>query len=59
MTTETMQVAIIRQFEDLRMMVSTAIRDNIISGFQGVRMLEQLNATQYAFEQAMIQDVRQ
>jgi hypothetical protein len=54
-----MQVAIIRQFEDLRMMVSTAIRDNIISGFQGVRMLEQLNATQYAFEQAMIQDVRQ
>ena len=48
-----MQVAIIRQFEDLRMMVSTAIRDNIIPPFQGVRMLEQLNATQYAFEQAM------
>lgn len=53
MTTETMQVAIIRQFEDLRMMVSTAMRDNIIPPFQGVRMLEQLNATQYAFEQAM------
>lgn len=53
MSTETLNETIIRQFEDLRMIVSTGIRDGKIPALRGIRLLEQLNATQFSFEEAL------
>lgn len=55
MTTENIGDVIIRQFEDLRLIVSNGIRDKAIPALRGVRLLEQLNATQFAFEEALRQ----
>jgi len=53
MSTETLNDTIIRQFEDLRMIVSNGIKDGNIPALRGIRLLEQLNATQFSFEEAL------
>lgn len=53
MSTETLNDTIIRQFEDLRMIVSNGIKNGNIPALRGVRLLEQLNATQFSFEEAL------
>lgn len=53
MSMDTLNETIIRQFEDLRMIVSNGIKDGNIPALRGVRLLEQLNATQFSFEEAL------
>jgi hypothetical protein len=59
MTTETIRTEIIRQFEDLRFLLSEGIRTGELQPMQTIAMLEQLNQAQWLIEQGMKQAVTQ
>ena len=59
MTTETIRTEIIRQFEDLRFLMSEGIRTGELAPMQTIAMLEQLNQAQWLIEQGMKQAVAQ
>jgi hypothetical protein len=59
MTTETIRTEIIRQFEDLRFLLSEGIRTGELAPMQTIAMLEQLNQAQWLIEQGMKQAVAQ
>jgi hypothetical protein len=59
MTTETIRTEIIRQFEDLRFLLSEGIRTGELAPMQTIAMLEQLNQAQWLIEQGMKQAVTQ
>jgi len=59
MTTETIRTEIIRQFEDLRFLLSEGIRTGELQPMQTIAMLEQLNQAQWLIEQGMKQAVAQ
>ena len=59
MTTETIRTEIIRQFEDLRFLLSEGIRTGELQPMQTIAMLEQLNQAQWLIEQGMKQAVSQ
>jgi hypothetical protein len=47
MTTETIRTEIVRQFEDLRFLLSEGIRTGELQPMQTIAMLEQLNQAQW------------
>jgi hypothetical protein len=59
MTTETIRTEIVRQFEDLRFLLSEGIRTAELQPMQTIAMLEQLNQAQWLIEQGMKQAVTQ
>jgi len=59
MTTETIRTEIIRQFEDLRFLLSDGIRTGELAPMETIAMLEQLNQAQWLIEQGMKQAVAQ
>ena len=59
MTTETIRAEIIRQFEDLRFLLSDGIRTGELAPMQTIAMLEQLNQAQWLIEQGIKQAVTQ
>jgi hypothetical protein len=59
MTTETIRTEIVRQFEDLRFLLSEGIRTGELQPMQTIAMLEQLNQAQWLIEQGMKQAVAQ
>jgi hypothetical protein len=59
MTTETIRTEIVRQFEDLRFLLSEGIRTGELAPLQTIAMLEQLNQAQWLIEQGMKQAVAQ
>jgi hypothetical protein len=59
MTTETIRAEIVRQFEDLRFLLSDGIRTGELAPMETIAMLEQLNQAQWLIEQGMKQAVAQ
>lgn len=59
MTTETIRTEIVRQFEDLRFLLSEGIRTGELAPLQTIAMLEQLNQAQWLIEQAMKKETAQ
>jgi hypothetical protein len=59
MTTETLKAEIVRQFEDLRFLLSEGIRTGELQPLTTIAMLEQLNQAQWLIEQGMKQAVAQ
>ena len=59
MTTETIRTEIIRQFEDLRFLLSDGIRTGELAPMQTIAMLEQLTQAQWLIEQGIKQAVTQ
>ena len=59
MTTETMRAEIIRQFEDLRFLLSEGIKIGELAPLQTIAMLEQLNQAQWLIEQGIKKAVAQ
>lgn len=59
MTTETIRAEIVRQFDDLRFLLSEGIRTRELAPMETIAMLEQLNQAQWLIEQGMKQAVTQ
>tara|TARA_R110002126_G_C10117675_1_gene468049 strand:- start:65 stop:244 length:180 start_codon:yes stop_codon:yes gene_type:complete len=59
MTTETIRTEIVRQFEDLRFLLSEGIRTGELAPTETIAMLEQLNQAQWLIEQGIKQAVTQ
>ena len=59
MTTETIRAEIVRQFEDLRFLLSDGIRTGELAPLQTIAMLEQLNQAQWLIEQGIKDSVTQ